>query len=150
MNKIYGQFFEEFKEGEIIKHDLTKTICESDNNLFALLTLNHHPIHLNEEFAKKSQHGKILVVGTYVFSMVVGISVADISGKAIANLGYNEIKHFKPVFIGDTINAQTKILKVRESNSKLDRGIISVLTEAFNQHGDLVISFERNVLIKKK
>jgi len=109
-----GLYFEDFIVGTEIKHALSKTIFESDNNLFSLITMNHHPLHTNKEFAGNSQHGQILVVGTLVFSLVVGITVPDISGKAIANLGYEEVKHLAPVFINDTIYARTKILDKRE------------------------------------
>ncbi len=144
-----GLYFEEFEEGATIKHALSKTIFESDNNLFSLLTMNHHPVHTNADYASKNQHGKILVVGTLVFSIVVGMTVPDISGKAIANLGYEDIKHLAPVFIGDTLYAETKIISKRESKTKKDRGIIYVETIAHNQKGENVLSFRRNVLVKK-
>lgn len=144
-----GRYFEEFKEGEIIQHKISKTIFESDNNLFSLLTMNHHPVHLNQDYASKNQHGKILVVGTLIFSLAVGITVPDISGKAIANLDYENINHKAPVFIGDTIYAETKVLETRESKSKPDRGIIYVETDVKNQNDDLVLTFRRHVLIKK-
>lgn len=136
--------------GEEIKHSLSKTIFESDNNLFSLLTMNHHPVHTNVDYASKNQHGKILVVGTLVFSLAVGITVPDISGKAIANLDYENIRHLNPVFLNDTIYVRTKILDKRESKSKSDRGIIYVESVAYNQNGIDVLSFRRHVLIKKR
>lgn len=145
-----GMYFEEFVVGEEIIHSLSKTIFESDNNLFSLLTMNHHPVHLNIDYASKNQHGKILVVGTLVFSLVVGITVPDVSGKAIANLGYEDIKHLSPVFINDTLYAKTRIISKLDSQSKKDRGIIYVETIGFNQNGIAVLSFKRNVLVKKK
>ena len=93
---VLGHYFEEFEVGQIINHSLSKTIFESDNNFFSLLTMNHHPVHINIDYAKDNYHNKILVVGTLVFSLAVGITVPDISGKAIANLGYEEIKHINP------------------------------------------------------
>ena len=147
---VLGLYFEDFIIGSEIKHSLSKSIFESDNNLFSLLTMNHHPVHTNLDYAKKNQHGKILVVGTLVFSIVVGMTVPDISGKAIANLGYEDIKHLAPVFLNDTIYAKTKILSKRESNSKNDRGIVYVETIGYNQNNEEVISFRRNVLIKKR
>lgn len=146
---ILGLYYEDFVVGEEIIHSLSKTIFESDNNLFSLLTMNHHPVHTNVDYAQKNQHGKIMVVGTLVFSIVVGMTVPDISGKAIANLGYEDIKHLAPVFINDTLYAKTKILSKRESKSKNDRGIVYVETIGYNQDGIPVISFRRNVLIKK-
>ena len=144
-----GLYFEEFEVGEKIQHSLSKTIFESDNNFFSLLTMNHHPVHTNMDFAQSNQYGKILVVGTLVFSLVVGMTVPDISGKAIANLGYEDIKHLAPVFIGDTLYAETTVLSKRESQTKKDRGIVSVETIGYNQRGENVISFCRNVLIKR-
>ncbi|MDF9801105.1 acyl dehydratase [Catalinimonas alkaloidigena] len=147
---VMGHYFEEFKVGEVIEHELSKTIFESDNNLFSLLTMNHHPVHLNHDYALHNQHGRILVVGTLVFSLVVGITVPDISGKAIANLIYEEVKHLAPVFINDTLYAKSKILEVLPSKSKSDRGIIYVETVGYNQQQIDVLSFKRKVLIKKR
>lgn len=147
---VLGLYYEEFEVGAEIKHALSKTIFESDNNLFSLLTMNHHPVHTNVDYASRNQHGKPLVVGTLVFSLVVGMTVPDISGKAIANLGYEDIKHLAPTFIGDTIYARTRIISKRESKSKPDRGIIYVETIGYNQRGEDVISFRRNVLVKKQ
>ncbi len=145
-----GLYYEDFIIGNEICHSLSKTIFESDNNFFSLLTMNHHPIHTNVDYALKNQHGRILVVGTLVFSLAVGITVPDISGKAIANLEYEEIKHLSPVFLNDTIYVRSKILDKRESKTKVDRGIIYVESIAYNQHGVNVLSFKRKVLIKKK
>lgn len=144
-----GSYYEEFVVGEEIEHQLSKTIFESDNNFFSLLTMNHHPLHLNQEYAEKSQHGQILVVGTLVFSVLVGITVPDISGKAIANLEYKNIRHLNPVFIGDTLYAKTLVLDKRLSRKNDDRGIISVKTVGFNQSKIPVLEFERSVLVKR-
>lgn len=144
-----GLYYEEFVVDGEIKHSLSKTIFESDNNFFSLLTMNHHPVHTNLDYAENNQHGRILVVGTLVFSLVVGMTVPDISGKAIANLGYEDVKHLNPVFINDTIYAKTKILNKYESKTKPDRGIVYVETIGYNQRGEDVISFRRKVLIKK-
>lgn len=145
-----GLFYEDFIIGEEICHSTSKTIFESDNNFFSLLTMNHHPVHTNIDYAKKNQHGRILVVGTLVFSLAVGITVPDISGKAIANLGYEDVKHLNPVFINDTIYVRSRILDKRESKSKKDRGIIYVESIAYNQEGMDVLSFRRHVLVKKR
>lgn len=145
-----GRYFEEFTVGEEIKHALSKTIFESDNNFFCLLTMNNHPVHTNIDYAAKNQHGKVLVVGTLVFSLAVGMTVPDISGKAIANLGYEDIKHLAPTFVNDTLYVKSRVLDKRESKSKPDRGIIYVESIASNQDGVNVLSFKRHVLIKKK
>ena len=147
---VLGLYYEDFIVGDEIKHALSKTIFESDNNFFSLLTMNHHPVHTNMDYASKNQHEQILVVGTLVFSLAVGITVPDISGKAIANLGYEEVKHLNPVFLNDTIYVRTKILDKRESKTKHDRGIIYVESIAYNQRGEDVLSFRRHVLVKKR
>lgn len=144
-----GNYYEDFVVGQTIKHSFSKTIFESDNNLFSLLTLNSHPLHTNIDYAKNSQHNDIVVVGTLVFSLAVGITVPDISGKAIANLEYINVKHILPVFINDTIYVETNILDKFESNTKKDRGIVHVKSFVYNQNDELVLTFERKVLIKK-
>lgn len=149
MESKFGNYYEEFVVGDTIHHALSKTIFESDNNLFSLLTMNHHPVHINLDYAQQQQHGKILVVGTLVFSLVVGITVGDISGKAIANLEYEKVKHLNPVHINDTLYVRTTILDKWET-SKPDRGIVYVETLAKNQLNVDVLSFKRKVLISKK
>ncbi len=148
--KYYRMVLHDFKPGQKFRHYPPKTVTESDNNLFCLLTLNHHQIHNDIEFAKKSQHGQRLVVGTYVLSLVVSMSIPEISGAAIANLEYEKIVHNSPVFIGDTIKAETEILDVVESKSKNDRGIIYVETIGINQNSDRVITLRRRVLLPKQ
>lgn len=145
-----GNYYEEFTVGGVVKHSLTKTIFESDNNLFSLLTMNHHPVHLSLEHVKSHQYGKILVVGTLVFSLAVGITVPDISGMAIANLEYESVRHLGPVFINDTIRAETTVIDKWLTKSKNDRGIVYVETMVFNQNDEPVLSFRRKVLIPNK
>ena len=145
-----GNYYEDFVVGQVINHTLSKTIFESDNNMFCLLTMNYHPVHTNADYASHQTHGQILVVGTLVFSLVVGMTVPDISGKAIANLDYESVKHLAPTFIGDTLYARTEVLECRESKSKPDRGIIYVETTGYNQNGVDVIKFRRQVLVKKR
>jgi acyl dehydratase len=145
-----GRYFEDFTPGEIIEHSTSKTIFESDNNLFSLLTMNHHPVHTNIDYAAKQQHGQILVVGSLVFSLAVGMTVPDISGKAIANLMYENIDHVAPVFVNDTIYVKTTVLECKESKTKPDRGIVYVESVAHNQRNETVLKFRRKVLIKKR
>jgi len=121
-----------------IIHRNTKTIFESDNNLFCLLTMNPHPVHTNIEYARSAKHGKILVVGTLVFSLAVGLTVPEISFDAIATLEYLNIIHHEPVFIGDTIQAESEV--------KINERIWIVETKVYNQHNDLVLTFHRKVL----
>ena len=144
----YGRYYEEFTVGEIINHPLGKTIFESDNNLFSLLTMNHHPVHLDINYANKNQHGKILVVGTLVFSLAVGLTVGDISGKAIANLLYEDIIHKGPVYINDTIYVNTEVLDKVPSKSKKDRGMVYVKSIVKNQNDKIILEFKRKVLVK--
>jgi len=146
----FGRYLEDFEEGMLIKHWPGKTITESDNNLFSLITMNHHPVHLDQNYASKAQHGKVLVVGTLVFSLAVGLTVRDISGKAIANLNYSEVLHKAPVHIGDTLYAETRVLSVRPSKSKSDRGVVKVTTDAYNQNNEVVLSFTREVLVLRR
>jgi len=146
----FGRYYEEFEVGQTIQHWPGRTITESDNMLFNMLTMNHHPLHIDAEFAARTQHGQILVVGTLIFSLVAGMTVPDISGHAIANLEYSEVRHLNPTFIGDTLYASTTILDKRESRSKPDRGIVSVETVAVNQRRERVLSFKRAVLIPKR
>jgi acyl dehydratase len=146
----FGRYFEEFELGQEFRHWPGRTISEADNTWFSLLTMNQHPLHIDAHYAATTQHGQCLVVGTLVFSIAVGISVADISGRAIANLQYHEVKHLGPVFAGDTIYATSTILGKRESATKPDRGIISVETRAYNQKEAAVLSFRRDVMIPKR
>ncbi len=147
---MFGRFYDDFVVGDIYKHWPGKTITESDNNLFSLLTMNHHPVHLDSNYASKQYHGKVLVVGTYVFSLVVGQSVSDVSGCAIANLMYESIDHLAPSFIGDTIYSKTTVLEKRLSKAKPDRGVVYVETEAWNQNEEKVLRFRRKILIPVK
>ena len=107
----YGRYFEEFEVGAIYKHWPAKTVTEADDHLFCLLTMNHHPLHINDVYAAQSQQGKNVVVGPYVYSLALGMSVSDISGKAIANLATQELSHPAPVFHGDTLFAETEVLE---------------------------------------
>jgi acyl dehydratase len=146
----YGRFLEEFEVGAVYKHWPAKTVTEGDDHLFCLLTMNHHPLHINDVYAAQSQQGRNVVVGPYVYSLALGMSVSDISGKAIANLATEELSHPKPVFHGDTLFAETEVLEVRPSASKPDRGIVRVHTRVFNQDGVLVAEFKRLVLVPRK
>ena len=146
----YGRFYEEFIPGEIIKHWPGRTITEADNTWFALLTMNQHPLHSDAHYAATfTQHKQRVVLGPLVFSIGIGLTVADISGRAIANLEVNALKHEKPTFIGDTLYARTRVLELRESR-RGDRGVVTVATEGFNQRGEVVCSYTRAVLVPKK
>ncbi|MCX6641473.1 MAG: MaoC family dehydratase [bacterium] len=143
----YQRTLGDFHVGQTFEHWPHKTVTESDHNLFCLLTMNHNPLHSDEVYASGKQHGKILVAGPYIFSLVVGMSVPDISGSCIANLGYEQVVHHAPVFVGDTIGARSEVLAVEPSLIKPDRGVLTVETEGFNQDGLKVLSFKRRVLL---
>lgn len=143
----FGRYFEEFEVGQTYNHFPGRTITAGDHMLFSMLTMNHHPLHIDANLAAQTQHGRPLVVGTLVFSLIVGLSVPDISGHAVANLEYSEVKHHAPSFVEDTLYARSTILAKRLSNSKPERGIVSVETQGFNQERTLVLSFKRKVLI---
>ena len=146
----FGGYLEDFSPGDVFKHWPGKTITEADNHFFSLLTMNTSPLHIDEEYMRSHQHGKVLVVGPLVISLVVGMSVGDTSGKAIANLEYERITHDGPVFHGDTIYAESEILEVRESKSKPDRGIVYMESRAINQDGDKVLTLRRRFLVPKR
>jgi acyl dehydratase len=146
----YGRYLEDFEVGEVYKHWPAKTITEADDHMFCLLTMNHHPLHINDVYASQSQQGKNVVVGPLVYSIMLGMSVADVSGKAIANLATEELSHPAPVFHGDTLFVESEVLEVRPSSSKPDRGIVKVKTDAYKQDGTLVATFKRAVLVPRR
>jgi len=142
-----GRCFEEFGIGDIYEHRPGKTVTEYDNHLFTLMTLNSHPIHFDNEYARSTEFGKPLVVSTYTLSLLIGMSVSDVSQKAIANLGMDEVRFTAPVFAGDTLYAESEVLAKRESRSRPGQGIVTIVTRGFNQNGTAVCSFKRNMLI---
>jgi len=146
----YGRYLEEFEVGAVYKHWPAKTITEAEDHLFCLLTMNHHPLHLNDLYAEQSQQGRNVVVGTYVYSLMFGMTVPDVSGKAIANLATEDLSHPAPVFHGDTLFVESEVLEVRPSESKPDRGVVRVHTRAYKQDGTLVAEFKRAVLVPRK
>ena len=146
----YGRYLEEFEVGAVYKHWPAKTVTEAEDHLFCLLTMNHHPLHVNDVYAAKSQQGRNVVAGPYVYSLIFGMSVSDVSGKAIANLATEELSHPAPVFHGDTLFAESEVLETKESRSTPDRGTVKVHTRAFNQDGVLVAEFKRVVLVPRK
>src|SRR5205823_797474 len=123
---------------------------EANDHLFCLITMNHHPLHINDIYAGQSQQGRNVVVGPLVYSLALGMSVSDVSGKAIANLATEELSHPAPVFHGDTLFVESEVLEVRPSSSKPDRGIVKVKTDAYKQDGTLVATFKRAVLVPRR
>ena len=146
----YGRYLEEFEVGDVYKHWPAKTVPEADDHRFCLITMNHHPLHINDVYAGNSQQGRNVVVGPLVYSLALGMSVSDVSGKAIANLATEELSHPNPVFHGDTLFCETEVLEKKESKSKPDRGVVKVHTRVFNQDGVLVAEFKRLVLVPRR
>ncbi len=145
----YGRYLEEFEVGAVYKHWPAKTVTEADDHLFCLLTMNHPPLHINDVYAAGSQQGRNVVVGPLVYSLALGMSVGDVSGKAIANLATEDLKHPAPVFHGDTLFCESEVLEVTPSRSKEDRGVVKVHTRVLNQEGTLVAEFKRAVLVPR-
>ena len=146
----FGRYLEDFEIGAIYEHRPGRTISEADNTWFTLLTMNQHPIHFDVEYAKLSEFKRPIVNSALTLSIVVGMSVSDISQKAIANLGWTDIKMPNPVFPGDTLYAESRILSTRESKSRPTQGVVSVETCAFNQDGTQVMVFCRSILVPKR
>lgn len=136
--------------GDVYEHRPGRTISETDNTWFTLLTMNTHPMHFDREYAKHSEFGKCLVVSPLTIALMVGMSVTDVSQKAIANLGWKEIRLTAPLFVGDTLYASSEVLSKRESKSRDDAGIVEVRTTGVNQDGSIVCEFERVMLIAKQ
>ena len=150
-DRPFGRYFEDFEPGDIYKHWPGKTITEYDDHLFCMITMNHHPLHTDAWYAERqTQFGKNVVVGNLVYSLVLGMSVPDVSGAAIANLEVESLQHKMPTFHGDTIYAETRVLDKKESRSKPDRGVVSVESRGFNQRGEEVCYFRRKVMVWKK
>jgi acyl dehydratase len=146
----FGRYFEEFEVGATYRHWPGKTITEYDDHLFCLLTMNHHPLHLDAHYAKGTEFGRNVVVGNYVYSLLLGMSVPDVSGRALANLEVESLRHVAPTFHGDTLYGETTVLDAVASRSKPDRGVVSVETRGHNQDGTLVCVFRRKVLVPRQ
>ncbi len=146
----YGRYFEDFIIGDVYEHRPGRTITESDNTWFTLLTMNQHPVHFDAEYAAKSEFGKPLVNSCLTLSIVAGMSVSDVSQKNIANLGWTDIKLPGPVFVGDTLLSESEVLDKRESKSRPTQGIVTIRTIGKKQDGSVVMEFERTMLVPKR
>jgi itaconyl-CoA hydratase len=142
-----GNFYEDFAIGQIYRHQLGRTIGEADNRWFSLLTMNTNQLHFNADYAEKSEHGRELVNSGLTVALVLGISVADLSQNAIANLGWKEIRLTGPVFVGDTLYGESIITGLRTSASRPRAGIVTCATRGINQHGEEVLDFERTFMV---
>ncbi|MBR2172281.1 MaoC family dehydratase [Sphingopyxis sp. CCNWLW253] len=146
-----GKYFDEWAIGETLTHDIRRTVTETDNLLFTVMTHNPQPLHLDIEAAKASEFGQILVNGTFTFSLMVGLSVGDTTlGTLVANLGYDKLVMPKPVFIGDTLRAESEVIGLKESKSRPNAGIVTFLHRAINQRDELVCQCERSALVQRK
>ena len=145
-----GRYFEDFEVGDIYQHPLGRTITEADNIWFTNLTMNTNQMHFNAHYAEQSTFGKYLVNSGLTVAMVLGISVSDISQNAMANLSWRDIQLTHPVFVGDTVYAQSMVLDKRESKSRPYAGIVTVKTQGLNQDGDVCVSWERSVMVYKR
>lgn len=146
----FGRYYEDFTVGDVYEHRPGRTLTETDNTWFTLLTMNTHPLHFDAEYAKHSEFGRCIVASPLTLAIIVGMSVTDVSQKAIANLGWKDIRMTSPVFPGDTLYAESEVLDKRGSKSRPTAGVVTVRTRGRNQHGTVVCDFERTILVAKR
>ncbi|NWG45876.1 MAG: MaoC family dehydratase [Alphaproteobacteria bacterium] len=143
----FGRVFEEFEVGDVYEHRPGKTVTEYENHLFTLMTMNHHPLHFDAEYGARTEFGRNLVVSPLTLALLIGMSVSDVSAKAIANLGMDEVRFPAPVFAGDTLYAESEVLEKRPSASRPHQGIVTIRTTGRNQKGEVICTFRRSVLV---
>lgn len=148
--ETFGRYYEDFVVGHVYEHRPGRTITDTDNVWFTLLTMNTHPAHFDYEFAKKTEFERPLVCSPFTVALMVGMSVSDVSQKAVANLGWDNIRMLKPLFPGDTLYTESEVIDKRESGSRPEQGIVTVKSIGKNQHGDIVCTFNRTMLIWKR
>ncbi len=146
----HGRYYEDFEVGDVYRHPLGRTVTTTDNMWFTLLTQNTAPIHVDHHYAAQTEFGRPLVDSTLTLALVTGQSVTDVSQNVFSNLGWDEVRLPAPVFEGDTIYAQSEVLAKRESRSRLNVGIVTVKTTGYNQHGTIVMTFKRTVMVYKR
>ena len=145
----FGRYFEDFRIGDVYEHRPGRTISEADNTWFTLLTMNTHPLHFDAAYAANTEFGRPLVNSCLTLAMVTGMSVSDLSQKAVANLGWDKVRLTAPVFAGDTIYAESEVLEARESKSRPTQGIVTVRTTGRKADGTAFMSFERSILVPR-
>ena len=146
-----GKFFDQWQVGETVRHEIRRTVTETDNLLFSTMTHNPQPLHLDAEAAKASEFGRILVNGTFTFALMVGLSVGDTTlGTLVANLGYDKLVHPNPVFIGDTMRAETEVTDLKDSKSRPNAGIVTFTHRLINQRDQIVCQCLRSALLFRK
>jgi acyl dehydratase len=146
----HGRYYEEFEIGDVYEHRPGRTITEADNVWFTLLTMNNHPLHFDKAYAAKTEFGQPLVNSCLTLSMVVGMSVGDVSYKAIGNLGWDKVKLTAPLFVGDTLYARSEVLSKRPSEKRPSQGVVTVRSSGYKSDGVEVINFERSILVPKR
>lgn len=146
----HGLYFEDFEPGQVFEHRPGRTLSEADNTWFSLLTMNFQPIHVDWAFSARTEFREPLMNSTLTLAVLTGMSVRTVSQKAVANLGWDKVKCLHPVYAGDTLYAESKVLNKRESASRPEQGIVTVETRGFNQKNELVMTFERTVLVYKR
>jgi itaconyl-CoA hydratase len=143
----FGRYFDDFTVGDVYEHRPGRTISEADNTWFTLLTMNQHPLHFDAAYAARTEFGRPVVNSCLTLSIVAGMSVADVSQKAVANLGWSDIKLTAPVFVGDTIYAESEVLAKRPSNSRPTQGVVTVRTAGRKADGTIFMTFDRTILV---
>lgn len=142
-----GRYYDDFHVGDVYRHPNGRTLTETDNTWFSLLTNNPHPVHSNADYASRTEFARPLVVSTLTLAIVTGLSVDDVSRNAVANLGWDEVRLPAPVFAGDTLYAESEVLETRPSRSRPGQGLVRIRTRGFNQRGETVITYERTILV---
>ena len=146
-----GRYFEGFTVGEVIRHEMRRTVTETDNLLISTLTHNPQPLHLDAVYAGQTEFGRIVVNGVFTFGLMIGISVQDLTvGTLVANLGYDEVVMPKPVFIGDTLRVETTVIDKRPSRSRPENGLVVMEHRTYNQHDELVCRCKRTALMRRE
>ncbi len=146
----FGRYYEDFTVGDTYEHRPGRTITATDNTWFTLLTMNTHPLHFDEEYARATEFGRTIVCSPLTVALMVGMSVSDVSQKAIANLGWREIRLTHPLYAGDTLYAESTVLGKRDSKSRPEAGLVTVATTGRNQDGTVVCTFERTILVARR
>lgn len=147
--ETFGRYYEDFKIGDIYEHRPGRTVTETENTWFTLLTMNTHPMHFDTQYAQASEFKRCIICSPFTVALMVGMSVTDVSQKAIANLGWTDIKMTHPLFAGDTLYAESEVMDKRESASRPGAGLVTVKTIGLNQDGKIIGTFNRTMLIAK-
>ena len=145
-----GRFFEDFHVGDVYHHALGRTVTETDNSWFTLLTQNTAPLHFDKHYAAQTEFGRPLVNSTFTLALVTGQSVSDVSQNVMANLGWDQVRLLKPLFEGDTVYSMSEVLELRDSKSRPNVGVVTVRTTGFNQDGIILIEFNRTLLVYRR